>query len=167
MDTQPDRNELHTAVYEIRLLLVVAARMSREALETRLSAQGVDLTGLQFAILNTLRREELTLSELSKRMMLDPSTLVPVIDSVERKGYAQRTKDPNDRRRTPITLTAAGGKLLAEIGKIAHDDDMSRSLSNLGDERVKLLRGLLRDLIRAMPDGERIVEDVQESIRQA
>jgi DNA-binding MarR family transcriptional regulator len=34
--------------------------------------------------------------------MLDPSTLVPAVDALERKGLAMRGQDPNDRRRNPL-----------------------------------------------------------------
>jgi DNA-binding MarR family transcriptional regulator len=161
-----EQNAFLELAHEIRVLLGIATRLSREALESRLTEHRIDLTGLQYGILRTLADEELTLSELSKRMILDPSTLVPVIDSLERKGYALRTKDPHDRRRTPVVLTDDGKEVLAQVAHLALEDRIMDSLRRMPDAHTEKLRDLLREMIQLMPDGDRIVDGVRENIRR-
>jgi len=43
--------------------------------------------------------------ELADKIYVDGSTLVPIIDKMERRGLAERKPDPNDRRNNRIFLT--------------------------------------------------------------
>ena len=49
-----------------------------------------------------------TAKELSRALLLDPSTLTPILRKLERKGYLARSRDPKDERSLVITLTSAG-----------------------------------------------------------
>ena len=49
--------------------------------------------------------------ELSHALLLDPSTLTPVLKKLEQKGYLTRTRDPHDERSLTIRLTEAGEAL--------------------------------------------------------
>jgi DNA-binding MarR family transcriptional regulator len=44
---------------------------------------------------------------------LDPSSLVAVIDGLERRGLLHRERNPNDRRVQWVRRTAEGGRLFA------------------------------------------------------
>jgi len=71
---------------EIRILASILARVAGRSIEDRFSAHNADISGMQYGILRTLAHQSYTLSELSRRFVVDPSTLVPVIDALERKG---------------------------------------------------------------------------------
>jgi DNA-binding MarR family transcriptional regulator len=102
-----------------------------------------------------LSHHQHTSSELSRKMNLDPATLVPVIDALERHGYVQRGKDPSDRRRSPLLLTEAGADLLARVPVFSRSDVLACALVSLGAEPTRELLRLLRELIRYMaPDDE-------------
>ena len=49
--------------------------------------------------------------DLSRALLLDPSTLTPVLKKLEQKGYVARARDPEDERSLIITLTDAGAAL--------------------------------------------------------
>ena len=49
--------------------------------------------------------------DVSRALMLDPSTLTPVIKKLAQKGYLARERDPSDERSLIITLTEAGTAL--------------------------------------------------------
>ena len=46
--------------------------------------------------------------------MIDPSSMVKVIDELESLGLAERRVDPNDRRKRAVHLTPDGYKLWAD-----------------------------------------------------
>jgi MarR family transcriptional regulator, lower aerobic nicotinate degradation pathway regulator len=46
--------------------------------------------------------------ELCERLRQDPSDMVALIDGLEERGLVRRDRDPDDRRRHRVTLTAAG-----------------------------------------------------------
>ena len=93
-----DTDELLATALETRMLVTVAAKTARHALEQRPELAGADIGWLQFGILRVLCRGEKTLSELSRRFLLDPSTLVSSVDALERKKLIKRGHDPRDRR---------------------------------------------------------------------
>ena len=52
--------------------------------------------------------QPLSQRELSERLGLDPSDTVAVVDILESAGYVSRDRDPSDRRRHALTLSADG-----------------------------------------------------------
>ncbi|MEP7285995.1 MAG: MarR family transcriptional regulator [Chloroflexota bacterium] len=118
---------------------------------------------MQHGILQILSISTHTSSELSRMMMLDPSTLVPVVDSLEQKGLIQRSIDPKDRRRTPLVLTEQGIEALRRIAKSSEADPLMTSLQMLGQENAEQLLALLTDVLRHMPDGEAILARLDQA----
>lgn len=161
-----DTPELQDLAREIRVTMAILTKMSHQSIEQRLNEHDIGVNGLQFGILQMLHFQPYTISELSRKFMLDPSTLVPVIDALEKKGFVRRGKDPNDRRRVPVSLTEQGIHL---VGRCPRDENgmLVRALEQLGDEKARLLLGLLRELMRQVPDGENILSEVAERLAQA
>jgi MarR family transcriptional regulator, lower aerobic nicotinate degradation pathway regulator len=83
--------------------------------------------------------------ELVDRSMIDPSSMVRVIDELEDMGLAERRAHPHDRRRRAVHLTLAGKRRLERARKVAVDtvNEVVEPLD--GDER-ETLRLLLRKL---------------------
>src|SRR5450631_4187919 len=71
--------------------------------------RALDLTPRQFLVLTFAGGDEpLSQSELSKRLALDPTIVLGVIDGLEDRDAIRRTRDPADRRRSLVEITAAG-----------------------------------------------------------
>lgn len=133
---------------EIQALVSIAAKAILSSMEKRLAAEHLGITSLQFAILqNIFHQGPLTITEISRVRLLDPSTLVPAADALERAGLARRVKDPKDRRRTPLEITQAGRDLLTRIPVLMEEDALARSLTNIGEEDQQQLQRLLRALV--------------------
>ncbi len=157
-------DDFNSLVRETRILLSIIARTSEHSLERRLSSYNMPISGLQLGVMRTLMREEQTISELSRIFVLDPSTLVPVVDSLERKGLVARRRDPNDRRRVPLSLTAAGAKMVSSIPLIDDSDPLYHGLKVMGPEQTLVLLDRLRELMKTMPNGESILAGVEARI---
>ncbi|MFR0359236.1 MarR family winged helix-turn-helix transcriptional regulator [Streptomyces sediminimaris] len=78
-------------------------------------------------------------SELSNHEKLLPQALVPTLASLERRGFIVRGRDARDRRKTTITLTAAGTAALASQAQSV-TQSIGHALSNAlaPDERAQL-----------------------------
>ncbi len=150
----------HTVAIEIRMLTSIIAKMAMRAMEQRLGVSGAGLSHLQFGILLALSCRERTISELSERFVLDPSTLVPAVDALERKGFLQRGRDPRDRRRVPLSLTPRGQAFVQKLPITDENDPLVQSLKAIGDEQAQQLLALLRELVRHMPRGQHILEQI-------
>jgi DNA-binding MarR family transcriptional regulator len=153
-------------VTEARVLIAMVMKTIVRASAERLSASGANINGIQLGVLRILRAHPHTSSELAKMFVLDPSTLVPIIDDLEEKGYLQRTKDPADRRRTPLVLTERGHELIQTIEDVQEPDAFFQAFSALGEEKTLSLLELLRELMTNMPDGETMLCDAQAQVYQ-
>jgi DNA-binding MarR family transcriptional regulator len=153
-----NKRQFFMMTVEIRILAALLARISHRSFEGRFGA--ADISGLQFGILRSLGHQSNTISELSRKFMLDPSTLVPVIDTLERKGLVARGKDPNDRRRIPVSLTDQGTNLINSV-QLAHEDDvLYQCLDRWGRHKTRILLKLLREVVKHLPDGEEMLNSV-------
>ncbi len=85
-------------------------------------------------------------TELAEAVRLDRSTVVSVIDKLERQQLVQRKRVEGDRRTNALALTAEGQALLKQLlPRIReHDQRISQELS--GDERETLIRLLAKVL---------------------
>jgi len=147
------------------MLMAIAAKTAMRALEQRLNLAGDGLSHLQFGILRALSCQEQTISELSDRFILDPSTLVPAVDALERKGFLRRGRDPNDRRRVPLSLTQLGAEFIASVPSVDRDDPVVQSLHRMGDESSQQLLKLLRELVKHLPEGDDILRHVSARVQ--
>jgi DNA-binding MarR family transcriptional regulator len=132
---------------EIRTLIALISKCIMRDLDRRLEASGAGISGPQFGVMRLLSQESATISELSSRLMLAPATLVPVVDTLERKGLVQRGTDPRDRRRVPLLLTDAGAQAVARVVEASEADSLAQALANLGAEKARQLHALLRELV--------------------
>ena len=71
-----------------------------------------------------------------------PGMIVSAIDGLERDGLVKRTRDPEDRRRSIVTLTAAGHRKLARADALA-DNTVAEILPGLDQAELEQLRALL------------------------
>jgi len=151
-------DDLYVIANEIQFLAALLLKFSNQSVEARLHGRGEALSALQYGVLRMLEFERLSISEISQRMGIDPSTLVRITDVLERRGLAQRGVDPRDRRRNPIHITARGLELLAAVRPFAEGDPLLGAMQEMGVESAGRLRDLLRDLIRRLPEGKMIVD---------
>jgi DNA-binding MarR family transcriptional regulator len=86
-----------------------------------------------------------TQQELVDRSMIDPSSMVSVIDELEELGLAERRVHPTDRRKHAVHLTDQGGETL-ESARAAAFEMAKELFAPLDEAEVETLRRLLRKL---------------------
>jgi DNA-binding MarR family transcriptional regulator len=98
----------------------------------------------QFDVLSELERagDPLTMSQLSKELMVSNGNVTGVIDRLEKTGFARRVRAEHDRRVQYIELTAKGKK---EFNKMACQHE--RWLADLLSELSLAEMGRLQDLL--------------------
>jgi DNA-binding MarR family transcriptional regulator len=91
--------------------------------------------------------------ELAEALCMDANNVVLLLNELEQAGYVARRRDPDDRRRHRVELTAAGAKALAnaEHAQETIEDDVLQALD--ADERATLWRLLTRARRGVEPDA--------------
>lgn len=104
----------------------------------------LDLGQRGFCVLSSAMDAELTQTELAGMIGLDKTTMVVTVDELERKGLAERTPSPTDRRARVIRVTDAGRAKVAEGQQIVMrvQDDVLGSLPP--DDRQAFLAALMK-----------------------
>lgn len=92
------------------LLMKAGIHATRE-MEAALAA--MQLNPREFLVLTYAADAPLSQQELSRRIGIDPTLIVGVVDTLEERRLVARERDPDDRRRYAITLTPSGQKALA------------------------------------------------------
>ena len=84
-------------------------------------------------------------SELAEAVQLDRSSVVPMIDRLEKKGYVVREKPGNDRRSNALSLTSKGEQLLGKIVPLVreHEKRLTGALTNEEESQLVKLLGKL------------------------
>ena len=153
-----EQEEMYLAAGEIQFYSALLLKFFNEALERRLWQQEEKISALQHGILRMPMFENLTISVISRRLVMDPSTLVRSVDRLERQGLVVRGRDPRDRRQNPLSITEKGRELISAVPPITHDDLPYQALQALGFASTLQLRDLLRDLMNEFPEAKMIIE---------
>ena len=107
----------------------------------------VGLTPALFALLNVIgAREGAIQQELGAAMGIDRSTMVSLVDELERGGLAERRTSPKDRRAREVAITPKGRRLLGRARELiaqAEDDVLAGLTREQRDELLTLLRRAL------------------------
>jgi DNA-binding MarR family transcriptional regulator len=124
-------------------LLDHLARVGRRAAEASMSPGG--LRPRHLIALKLLREHGPTSQHgLAEALSLDPSNVVGLLNELEERGLIARRRDPADRRRHIVELSAPGAdELCLAEGRLSRvEDDLLGALS--AEERATLYRLLAR-----------------------
>jgi MarR family transcriptional regulator, temperature-dependent positive regulator of motility len=130
-----------TIVQLIQLTRSVYRRLSEDVLGMKLKA---------YLTLSNLRDAPVSQSDLCAAMHLDPNNCVLLLNDLEAAGYAQRRRDPADRRRHIVEITPAGRKAMASAER-AIESLEAEVLAGLAPEEREALRGMLARALAGEP----------------
>ncbi|MGI5215448.1 MarR family winged helix-turn-helix transcriptional regulator [Plantactinospora sp. CA-290183] len=117
---------------------------------TALTDAGLERLGIDSKDFGTLRvlahREPASQLQVAQRLGIDRTTMVAILDALERKGIVIRRPDPADRRRNVVGLTDQGLRTYhaAEAAyREAENAFLAAISSNAADQFRRTLRTLL------------------------
>ena len=130
----------------IGFLLARAHLIAREKADRAL--EDVGLTMKAYAALATLVSDgPVSQQKLSRRIRMDPATMVDVIDSLEGSGHIIRRRNPEDRREYALQTTAKGRALFSRAER-AIETAEAQTVGGLNRKQL----GVLKELLTRMAD---------------
>lgn len=93
-------------------------------------------------LLSMLATDPAPQMDLARRLGVTASVVVDMVDELEGLDAVRRVRDPADRRRQVVELTAQGRRLLARSVRVARDLDVELLAPVPVAERPPLLAGL-------------------------
>ena len=128
-------------------LLVIAARRGQERAAQRLMPLGLNVR--MCGVLNLLKEEgPRSQHEIGELLGIDRTTMVELVDELEKQGIVKRERSAHDRRSYAVTLTPSGRATQKRAARAfdAAADDFFSPLSET--ERGKLASMLKRLIMR-------------------
>jgi DNA-binding MarR family transcriptional regulator len=122
-------------------LLKVAQQRLVQAAAPVMAPFGID--GRELAVLTVLAADvPLSQQEAADRLHVDRTTMVALVDALEAKGFVERRRSADDRRKNIVELTSVGEERV-RAAAMARDQVDREFLAPLGD-------ALARDFIHAL-----------------
>lgn len=153
----PEGHEIPDTILErMGYLLNRSAQTLRDAMGETLAPLG--LTGKHVGIMVTIREKgSLPQQEIGKCLHVDRTTMVAILDELEKMGLVERKAHPTDRRAHATFLTAKGRELLPralQLGLAAE----RKYLSVLPAKDREALSRILKHLVLSHHHQEAIKE---------
>jgi DNA-binding MarR family transcriptional regulator len=130
-------------------LLTFIAEHATERFERAVAAHGI--RSRHASVLVVIDAEgPMSQRALGRRLRIDKSPMVGVLDDLERLRLAERRRSDSDRRIQAVHLTAKGRRVLADVTAIA-DAENARTFAVLDDAEREQLQELLLRVAEATP----------------
>ncbi len=81
--------------------------------------------------------------QLGRKLRIDRTSMVKLVDALEKHKFARRRNHPVDRRAYLVEITTAGSKALTAVGKIAERMEAELLAQFTAPERKVIRRALL------------------------
>jgi MarR family transcriptional regulator, 2-MHQ and catechol-resistance regulon repressor len=133
--------------------LVRASDSVGARLSAKIEAQG--LTPAQFGVLEAIYHlGPMCQKALAGKLLRSGGDVTVVVNNLEKRGWARRERQAEDRRMIQIRLRPEGRKLIERIFP-QHAEDIAREFSVLEREEQEELRRICRKLGKGLADGSK------------
>ena len=113
------------------------------------------INGREAAVLRAIDNPHpLAQGEIARRMGIDRTTMVALIDDLQERGLVQRRQDPDDRRKNVVELTDAGQDITRQATRIGEQAERT-FLSPLSAGEAEQFKKTLHALLHSPPAGPR------------
>ena len=122
---------------EIAVVLNLTGCKLKQYIASRLRQLAVPLTPEQFLLIDLLwNHGEMSQQQLADLMQKDKNSVTKLVDAIERKGFAVRKQNINDRRSNTVVLTEKA-ELIKNEAKSKGMSILDEMLENISEEELR------------------------------
>jgi DNA-binding MarR family transcriptional regulator len=138
----------------------VRASQSANQMLDHAIAEYMGIDGAAFRCLDILDQEgPMSAGQLAERARLSPGAMTALLDRLEERGFARRSRDTEDRRRVLVEVTPDLRERAAEL--YGTPEEGAEELSIYSDEELEFLIGFLRGSVAFQEERMRRLEDLK------
>lgn len=111
----------------------------------------LNITYPQYLVLMVLwEKDKITVNEISEKLILNTNTITPLLKRMQKIGLIEKIKSKSDERKTIISLTEKGIKMMDEAVKIPHQLISNINTEKISAEELISLKSQLNHLIEVL-----------------
>ena len=96
-------------------LLYAVTTIVRKASDRVIAPLGISIAQMPFLVALRDAKQPITVTEVARRLYLEIPSVTTMIDRLCERGLVERADDPQDRRKTLVSLTENGERLAESI----------------------------------------------------
>ena len=129
-----------------------AARLWRRVADRRLKSHGLSESAWRAVLMISREPEPPRQKDLAEFLSLEGSSVVRLVDGLEKNGYVLRTGGVEDRRAKRLSLTAKGLELVSSVEAVVSELELEAIAIIAPDDLAAMAKGL--DALRGFFESE-------------
>lgn len=110
------------------------------------SLEWYELTLEQWVVLSTLAEQDhINQKTLSLKIGKDPTSLLRILDIMEKKGFIERRQFPGDRRASSLFITDEGKRLKNEVAPFI-EDRFQEITAGIPENQIEIYERVLKEI---------------------
>ena len=110
------------------------------------SLEWYELTLEQWVVLSTLAEQDnINQKTLSIKIGKDPTSLLRILDIMEKKGFIERRQFPGDRRASSLFITNEGKRLKNEVAPFI-EDRFQEITAGIPEKEIEIYERVLKEI---------------------
>ncbi|MEJ2149847.1 MAG: MarR family winged helix-turn-helix transcriptional regulator [Chloroflexota bacterium] len=127
-------------------LIAKAAQTIVETVDESMASFGI--SSRHYGVMLMLSRHDgLPQVAVGEKLRIDRTTMVKLVDDLEKQDLVERRRDPHDRRAYALSLSEKGREMLPEISRRAVEVERA-SLASLKQDEIRQLFRILLKLVK-------------------
>jgi DNA-binding MarR family transcriptional regulator len=147
-----DNPDVDASAVEVAINLMAASELASSRMESLLAPFGLSKGGYNLLMVLAGAEGPITPTQIGQRIVARGATITGLVDTLVRRGHAERAPDPNDRRRVLVSITPRGRDVVADASAVVcrGDAEVMAVFSEAERERLIRMLGRLQDHLKKL-----------------
>ena len=135
---------LHTVVF---YTIEKTIKTYRQFAQKQLKEAGLKITIDQWLIIKSIDDDPaITQQEIAEKVFKDNASVTRIIDLLAKAKYIKRTVNKDDKRRSDLTITGEGKKIIEQVYKVVLNN-RATALKGLNKKEIEITQKVLQSII--------------------